>query len=130
MLLSERRSNKRIPAKFKINYVHDKDYLISYTKDLSVDGMFICTKNPPEAGEITKLTFSIGQIDNVTIEAIVAWVNSSERESELGMGVQFIDPTEFLTKEILKTVNKIAVLLDESKGGRDHLIARIHAHDV
>jgi len=115
--LSERRSNKRIPAKFKINYVHDRDYLISYTKDLSVDGMFIYTKNPPEAGEITKLTFSIGQIDNVTIEAIVIWVNPSEIESELGMGVQFINPPEFLTKEILKAVNKIAVLLDEGGKG-------------
>ncbi len=116
MLLSERRNNKRIPAKFKINYVHDRDYLISYTKDLSVDGMFICTKNPPEAGEITKLTFSIGQIDNVTIEAIVIWVNSSGIENERGMGVQFINPPEFLTKEALKAVNKIALLLDE--GGK------------
>jgi Tfp pilus assembly protein PilZ len=113
--LTERRSNKRISAKFKINYVSDRDYLISYTKDLSVDGMFICTQNPQLAGETIKLTFSIGKIDHVSIDAKVVWINSSNIEGESGMGVHFIDTPDFIKEEILQTFNKIAVLLDEDE---------------
>jgi Tfp pilus assembly protein PilZ len=115
--LTERRSNKRIPARFKINYVSDRDYLISYTKDLSVDGMFICTQNPQPVGVIIKLTFSIGKIDQISIDAKVVWINSSNIEGESGMGMHFIDTPDFIKEEILKAVNKIAVLLDEEKKG-------------
>ena len=113
--MTERRSDKRVPAKFKINYVSDRDYLISYTKDLSVDGMFICTQKPQPAGETIKITFSIGIIDQVIIDAKVVWVNTSDIEGESGMGVHFIDTPDLIREEILKTVNKIAVLLDEEK---------------
>ena len=108
--MTERRINKRVPAKFKVTYVSDRDFLISYTKDLSVDGMFICTQNPQPAGETIKLTFSIGKIDQVTIDAKVVWINSSNIEDESGMGVHFIDTPDFIKEEILKAVNKIAVL--------------------
>jgi uncharacterized protein (TIGR02266 family) len=116
MALAERRTNKRVPAKFKINYIHGGDYLISYSKDLSVDGMFIYTKDPPSVGETTELTFSIGKIDRISVDAKVIWVNTSELETEAGMGVQFINPPLFLKETILEIVNKIAVLLD---GGTD-----------
>ncbi len=51
--MDERRGNQRIPSKFEINYVNEGDYLISYSKDLSVDGMFVSTNSPPAVGEET-----------------------------------------------------------------------------
>ncbi len=53
----ERRINQRIPAEFQVNYVHDGDYLISQSRDISIDGMFICTQNPAPVKEMTTLSF-------------------------------------------------------------------------
>ena len=110
MTVPERRINKRVPAKFKINYIHDQDYIISYTRDISVDGMFVFTQNPPGAGEITKLTFSIGELDKLTIDARVMWVNDVELKKDAGMGVKFIKPPVVLRKAIIDIVNRVAVL--------------------
>ena len=114
--MEERRGNERIPSKFEINYVNEGDYLISYSKDLSVDGMFISTDSPPAVGEETTLTFSIGNIDQVTVDARVVWVNTSDQENKVGMGVEFIDPPDSLREAILENIKKIAVLLNERKG--------------
>ena len=113
--MEERRSNQRIPSKFEINYVHEGDYLISYSKDLSVDGMFVSTNSPPAVGEETKLTFSIGDIDRVTVDARVVWVSTSDLEDKAGMGVEFIDPPDSLKDAILESIKKIAVLLNGPK---------------
>ena len=113
--MKERRSSQRIPSRFEINYVHEGDYLISYSKDLSVDGMFISTMSPPEVGEQTKLTFAIGDIDRVTVDAKVVWVNNADLEDKAGMGVQFIDPPDHLKHAIMESIKKIAVLLDGPK---------------
>lgn len=115
MTTAERRSNKRIPAKFKINYVHNEDYLISFSKDISVEGMFIYTENPPAVGDITKLTFSIGKLDLISVNAKVIWVNVAGLKKDAGMGVQFIDPPTPLKKNILEIINRVAVLPDMEK---------------
>ena len=112
MVVRERRTNKRVPARFKITYIHDEDYIISYTKDISADGMFVYTKNPPNVGEMTKLTFSIGKLKKVSVEAKVIWVNKASLKRDAGMGVQFINPPSGLRKAILEIVNKVAVLPD------------------
>ena len=113
MQQSERRVNKRIPAKFKLTYIHKGDYLISFTKDISVGGMFIYTENPPPVGDCPELTFSIGELHDVKIRARVVWVNQASSPQDTGAAVQFIDPPSFLKKAILQFVNKIAVLEDE-----------------
>ncbi|MEI6126147.1 MAG: PilZ domain-containing protein [Pseudomonadota bacterium] len=112
---AESRKNRRIPAQLKIIYVHDEDYLISYSKDLSVDGMFIYTKNPVPPGETTEIAFSVGAIDQLTVNARVIWIKNSGSETESGMGVQFINPPPSFQESILQTVNRIAVLFDNPK---------------
>ena len=113
--MEERRASQRIPSRFEINHIHEGDYLISYSKDLSVDGMFVSTNSPPAVGEETKLTFSIGDIDRVTVDARVVWVSTSDLEDKAGMGVEFIDPPDFLRDAILENIKKIAVLLNGPK---------------
>jgi uncharacterized protein (TIGR02266 family) len=113
--MEERRGNRRISSRFEINYVNEGDYLISYSKDLSVDGMFVSTDSPPGVGEETKLTFSIGNIDRVTVDARVVWVNTSDQEDKAGMGVEFINPPNSLREAILDNIKKIAVLLNGPK---------------
>jgi Tfp pilus assembly protein PilZ len=99
-----------VPAKFKINYIHEQDYIISYTRDISVDGMFVYTQNPPGIGEITKLTFSIGELKKLTVDARVMWVNDATIKTDSGIGVKFIKPPAVLKKAIIDIVNRVAVL--------------------
>ncbi len=113
--MEERRGNQRISSRFEINYVSDGDFLISYSKDLSVDGMFVSTDSPPAVGEETQLTFSFGDIDQVTVDARVVWVNTSNQHDKSGMGVEFINPPDSLRAAILERIKKIAVLLNGPK---------------
>lgn len=108
----ERRTNKRVPAKYEISYIHDGDYLISFTKDISVDGMFIQTDKILSVGDLTRLTFSIGDLENISVDAKVVWVNELKSTSDYGMGVQFVDPPNILSEAILKIVNRVAVIED------------------
>lgn len=111
MSASERRINRRIEASFKINYVHESDYLISFSKDISVDGMFINTENPPHVGTTTQLFFSIDGIhDPINVTAKVIWANTSGGSKDKGVGVQFVDPPEEVKEAVLKFVNRVAVV--------------------
>jgi uncharacterized protein (TIGR02266 family) len=110
----ERRVNRRVPAEFEVNYVHNSDYLISRSKDLSVDGMFIYTEKPPRVGETVNLTFSMGNLKNVPVQGRVAWTNTGESKIDSGMGVQFIDLPYALKMAILKILRKVAVDGDKS----------------
>jgi uncharacterized protein (TIGR02266 family) len=106
----DRRSNQRVPGKYEINFINEGDYLISFSKDISVDGMFIRTDNPPPVGETTQLTFSIGDIEQISVDAKIVWVNDSESSGDPGMGVQFINPPARLKDTILSIVKRVAVL--------------------
>ncbi|MEA2084868.1 MAG: PilZ domain-containing protein [Thermodesulfobacteriota bacterium] len=105
----ERRTNQRVSSSFKVDCINEGDYIISFSRDLSVDGMFLCTDIPPDVGNCPKLIFTIGDLDEVEVNARVVWVNTSEPAKYMGMGVQFIDPPSNLQDAILQIVNRIAV---------------------
>jgi uncharacterized protein (TIGR02266 family) len=110
MAESDRRTSVRVPGKYEINFINEGDYLISFSKDISADGMFIRTDSAPAVGETTKLTFSIGKIEQISVDAKVVWVNDSESSGDPGMGVQFVNPPKKLKETILTIVNRVAVL--------------------
>lgn len=112
MTTDERRTNRRIPAKYEISYIHDGDYLISFSKDISIDGMFVHTDKVLPVGNLTELTFSIGELEQVTVKAKVVWVNDSTNTADYGMGIQFVKPPEALKETVLKILNRVAVIED------------------
>lgn len=116
MASQEKRRNTRLPAQIEVNIHHDDDYIISLSKDISVDGMFISTDNLPPVGSMQKLTFSIGNLKKVTVKAMVMWVSKNENGRDHGMGVQFIDVSEELKDVILHIVNRVAVFDTEDDG--------------
>ena len=107
---SDRRQTQRFPAKLRIIYVNDGDYLISHTRDLSVDGMFICTKKTIPVGAATEITFSLGDRNEVSVPARVVWVNNSGDEDDTGIGVQFVNPSPDMQDAMLHMINRIALL--------------------
>ena len=106
----ERRINDRALVKFQVNYIHKEDYLISFSRDISVDGMFLCTENPPPVGDYPRLTFSIGEMENVTVTAKVVWVSPSGSATGPGMAVQFLELPDPLKETILKIISRFTVL--------------------
>jgi uncharacterized protein (TIGR02266 family) len=110
MAKADRRSSLRVPIKYEINFINDDDYLISFSKDISADGMFIRTDNALPVGERTTLTFSIGEIEQISVDAKVVWVNELESTQDPGMGVQFVNPPKKLKETILSIVKRVAVL--------------------
>jgi uncharacterized protein (TIGR02266 family) len=111
MASANRRIGRRVPANFKVDYIHKGDYILSFNKNISVDGMFICTENPPAVGQHIELIFSIGAGQEVDVAAIVVWVNMAGPAKEKGMGVQFLSPLSSELKEnIVQIVDRVAVL--------------------
>ncbi len=107
---SERRVARRVKADFNVNYINGGDYLISQTRDISVDGMFLYTKKPASPPEHTTLTFSLGDLHEQEVEAEVIWANHNPSSNDSGMAVKFINPSQELQDTILKEINKIAIL--------------------
>lgn len=111
MKASDRRVRVRVPIQFKVNCSHDEsNYLISYSKDISVEGMYVCTEKPFPVGTYLKLIFSIGDLHEMAVSAKVIWVNQEGPTQSSGMGVQFLSPPPVLQETILQIVRRVAVL--------------------
>jgi uncharacterized protein (TIGR02266 family) len=116
MASANRRVGTRIPAHFKVDYIHKGDYIISFNKNMSVDGMYICTDTPPPVGTHIELQFSLGELQEAAMSAIVVWVNTAGSAKDAGMGVQFLSPPSSQLKEnIIQVVDRVAVLEKEAK---------------
>ena len=112
---AERRTSVRVPARFKVDYSHEGNYLISYSKNISAEGMFICTDKPVPVGTHLKLVFSIEDLHEVVVTAKVAWVNFQGGKGDTGLGLEFVDPPVFLKEAILRIVNRIAVVEPQNR---------------
>ena len=106
----ERRTCDRASVKFEVSYIHQGDYLISFSRDISVDGMFLSTDNPPPVGDYPRLTFAIGELEDVTVTAKVVWVSNPGSIIGSGMAVQFLELPDLLKETILKVIKKVTVL--------------------
>lgn len=110
MSKDERRINKRLASNFEISYLHESDYLISFTKNISADGMFVETEKLPELGSTIKLVFTIGNLNKIETNAKVMWLNKGASPKDTGMGVKFLNLPPKAKDAILKEINVVAVL--------------------
>lgn len=110
----EQRKSNRIPVQLDVNIVHDEDYLISFTRDISADGMFINTATPVAKGEMLSVAFTMGVEKEIAVDAKVVWMNVDGPEIDRGMGLQFINVPKETKKTILLLVNRIAILPDDA----------------
>ncbi len=109
MLTSEKRDNARVPAKFDVSCIHEGDYLISFSKDISADGMFICTDTPVGVGSSIELAFKIDNF-KFSMEAEVVWANLDGSEKDKGMGIKFANLDNATRENMLRAVNRVAIL--------------------
>ena len=104
------RTGPRAAARFRVDYAHEGNYLISCTQNISADGIFVCTEAPPPVGTVVQLVFSVGDLTEVAVAARVAWVGPPGGVSEPGMGLRFLDLPAPLREAILELVHRVAIL--------------------
>ncbi len=92
------RRKKRIYGGFGASYRTDGDWVTGGVYNLSSDGAFIETLNPPEVGSRLELKFELPGHGDIEVPCRVTWrVGASEtagRRSPPGVGVQFLDLSE------------------------------------
>lgn len=108
----ERRISERVPAKFKVSYIHQGDYLISHSRDLSVEGMFLHTQKPGTVGEETTLEFKLNKDTVLQVSGKIVWVNREKDNEDAGMAIKFIKLSGIAKKSVLQHIKKIAVITD------------------
>ena len=106
-----RRTEDRVPVDFQVDCIHEGDYVLSFSKNISLGGMFLCTTDPLEAGSRLKLIFPVEEYYQAEVMAVVVWVNRSPGVGEIGMGVQFLSPLSSNLKEsIMKDIKRVEIL--------------------
>ena len=85
----DQRRSGRHRLKVKVEYESVEDFLLDYTSNLSMGGMFIKTDRPLQVGARFRLRFQItGRATPVETYAEVKWVVNEEHLNS-GMGVAF-----------------------------------------
>ncbi|MBW2467228.1 MAG: PilZ domain-containing protein [Deltaproteobacteria bacterium] len=105
------RSDERVPVEFQIYYIHKGDYILSFSKNISLGGMFLTAADPPEPGSKVKLIFPVEEYYEAEVMAIVIWVNLTPQQEKNGMGVQFLSPLSAKLKEtIMRDIKRVEIL--------------------
>jgi len=111
MATSDRRIIQRFPVDFRVDFIHAGDYLISCSKDISMDGMFVNTESPAPVGTHVNLIFPAEGKIEVEIAALVVWNREKSSYQRPGMGVQFLSPLpQAVKKDFLKNIDRIVIL--------------------
>lgn len=91
----ERRKYKRFP--FREDILID-NIMQAYSQNISQDGMFLCTANPPEKDSVITVTVPL----KLTVKAVVRNYHPG-----IGMGIKFIDLTDdqkIMIKQLLEEI--------------------------
>jgi len=111
MASSDRRIIQRFPVAFRLDFIHAGDYLISCSRNISMDGMFINTTCPVPSGTHVNLIFPAGDNNEVEVAALVVWSRGKSSYHKPGMGVQFLSPLpQSVKKDFLKHIDRIVIL--------------------
>ena len=110
---ADNRVEERAPVDFQVNYIHEGNYVLSFSRNISLGGMFLCTSDPPEPGSRVKLIFPVEEYYEAEVMTVVVWANRTGQSGERGMGVQFLSPLSAPLKEsIMKHTKRVEILKD------------------
>jgi type IV pilus assembly protein PilZ len=86
----EQRATRRLPIRVEVEYQTMEDFLLDYTANVSLGGVFIVTDSPLEVGTRFRLRLQIPHrkrpLDTL---GEVRWVQDPDDGMNAGMGVQF-----------------------------------------
>jgi type IV pilus assembly protein PilZ len=88
----DRRFERRLPLQMLVEYESTADFLVDYTANISIGGMFIKTDRPLEVGARFRLRFQLPRLPRpIDTMAIVRWSLRPEEAGPMtaGMGIRF-----------------------------------------
>lgn len=88
----DRRYERRLPLQMLVEYESTADFLVDYTANISIGGMFIKTDRPLEVGTRFRLRFQLPQVAHpIDTVAVVRWNLRPEEAGPMtaGMGIRF-----------------------------------------
>ncbi|HSH69029.1 MAG TPA: PilZ domain-containing protein [Deferrisomatales bacterium] len=110
MVATRNRARDRVPVRLQVNYTYEGCYLISFSGDLSADGIYVCTDRPAPVGTLLTLVFPFPNHQEIAAGARVVWSGPDRTTGQWGMGLQFLDLPPLLRKAFLDIVDRIAIL--------------------
>lgn len=89
----ELRTTKRLPVRVMVEYESIEDFLIDYTANISIGGMFIQTDKPLPVGTRFRLRLQVpGRARAIETFGEVRWsMEDSSFGAQQGMGIRFDD---------------------------------------
>jgi len=90
--VTSRRRAVRKPIRLMVEYESTEDFLVDYTANLSVGGMFIVTDRPLPKGTLLRMSFRLpGGEETIEATGQVRWAvqPSSSEPMRPGMGISF-----------------------------------------
>ena len=113
-MTTEKRKEHRIPIKLRVDYQDRDNYLFTYSRNLSKNGIFITTKNPLIPGTKLELQFTLSEPKKmIKVLGEVIWINETNHkdpENQPGMGIKFINLDLASRDQIEANLKRIAVL--------------------
>lgn len=88
--MSDKRSERRIPAAVEVSLETDYDFYAGTTGDFSYGGVFVMTETPPPPGSEVRLAIHLPDGGTVTASGCVRWVRTpdlAEPERPAGCGI-------------------------------------------
>ncbi len=107
--ISERRSDRRLPIRVLVEYECVEDFLVDFTANISIGGMFIKTDKPLAVGTRFRLRFKLPDDDEpIDTVAEVRWVLPPEEAGPMaaGMGICFEDLSAGDRKKVEKLLEE------------------------
>jgi uncharacterized protein (TIGR02266 family) len=113
-MINEKRKEKRIPIKLRVDYQCKDNYLFTYSKNLSKNGIFITTKDPLSPGTKLELQFTLSEPKkNINVLGEVIWINEKNKNdphNQPGMGIKFVN-LDIASKDLIEAeIKRVAVL--------------------
>lgn len=115
---AERRQHVRRDVTWPVDCTDGENFLYSYITNISEMGIFISTRNPPEAGSSVSLKFDPPGEASFALEGLVTWVNPVRADGDNpnpGFGVQFTNLSAELRERLVSLVHAIAYLPDDAR---------------
>jgi uncharacterized protein (TIGR02266 family) len=106
----QKRASQRAPARLQVNYTYEDCHLISFSGNVSADGIYLRTNRPAPVGTYLTLVFPLFHHQEIAARARVVWADAEGPTGRRGMGLQFLDLPSGLRAAILELVNRIAIL--------------------
>ena len=109
----ERRERTRYPARIDVNYRHGDTYLFSRSSNVSELGIFLVSSNPPPVDTVLDLEFHIPNARQpLRVSGRVAWIENGRGGADPGMGIQFVQLSAEIRKQIRSLIRTMAFIED------------------